>query len=102
MELTSAHPRTGVNNLWRHFWDVGRPTGPTADDAVAVLVEAGIRPQVERSPRIARPVTRAERVASARRYLCLTEDRDPEIDALLGDESELTGELVTLWWDRRG
>jgi SAM-dependent methyltransferase len=102
MELTSVHPRTGVNNLWRHFWDVGRPTGPTADDAVAVLVEAGIRPQVERSPRIARPVTRAERVASARRYLCLTEDRDPEIDALLGDESELTGELVTLWWDRRG
>ncbi|MDQ2827373.1 MAG: class I SAM-dependent methyltransferase, partial [Actinomycetota bacterium] len=99
MELTSEHPRTGMNHLWRHFWDLDRPSGPTADDAVALLVDAGIRPAVERIPRIPRPVTRAVRVASARRYLCLTEDRDPEIDALLGEESELAGEMVTLWWD---
>lgn len=102
MELTDHHPRTGMNHLWRHFWDLERPSGPTADDAVAVLVEVGIRPYVERSPRVPRPVMRAERVAAARRYLCLTEARDAEIDALMGDESELTGEVVTLWWESAG
>lgn len=97
MELTSEHPRAGVNHLWRHFWDLDRPTGPTADDAVAVLREIGINPEVEGSPRMPRPVARHAQVAAVRRYLCLTEDRDPEIDALLGDGPG-PGELVTIWW----
>jgi SAM-dependent methyltransferase len=99
VELTGRHPRFGVNDLWRHFWDVERPTGPTADDAVAALVEAGITPEVERSPRVARQVPTLVRVASVRRYLCLPAERDAEIEALLGDEPELAGEVVTLWWD---
>ena len=98
MELTDRHPRSGVNSLWRHFWDLDRPAGPTADDAVAALVEAGIRPGIERSPRLPRAVPRAVRVASVRRYLCLPAERDPEIDALLADQPELAGEVVTLWW----
>ena len=98
IELTGQHPRAGLNHLWRHFWDMDRPTGPTADDAVAVLREAGIEPDVERAPRMARNVTKEARVASARRYLCLPADRDPEIAALLGDEPP-PGEVVTLWWD---
>jgi hypothetical protein len=99
VELTGRHPRFGVNHLWRHFWDLERPTGPTADDAVAALVDAGIQPQVERSPRVPRQVPTLVRVASVRKYLCLPADRDPEIEALLGDEPELAGEVVTLWWD---
>ena len=99
VEMTADHPRAGVNHLWRHFWDVDRPTGPTADDAVAALVEAGMEPQVARAPRRSRVRDRAERVASVRRYLCLTADRDPEIDELLGDDVGPFGEVVTLWWD---
>ena len=98
VELTGEHPRAGVNHLWRHFWDVDRPAGPTADDAVAVLREAGIEPAVERATRVGRHIDRAERVASVRRYLCLPEERDPEIAALLGDDSP-QGEVVTVWWD---
>ncbi len=98
MELSGQHPRAGVNHLWRHVWDVERPTGPNADDAIAVLVEAGIEPSVERIPRGARVVDRETRVASVRRYLCLPAERDPEIDALLGDEPGTPGETVTLWW----
>ena len=41
---------------------------------------------------------RETRVASIRRYLCLPAKRDPEIDALLGDEPGTPGETVTLWW----
>ena len=99
MELSDHHPRFWLNDVWRHFWDVPRPDGPVADDAVAVLAEAGIRPQVERSPRQPRSIPRQARVASVRRYLCLPADRDPEIDAVLGDDSGQPGEVVTLWWD---
>ncbi len=102
MELSARHPRYGVNPLWRHFWDVERPEGPVADDAVAVVEEAGIRPRVERSPRLARSTSREARVASVRRYLCLPADRDAEIDALLGDDSDQPGEVVTLWWEGTG
>ena len=98
MELSGEHPRAGVNHLWRHFWDVDRPTGPTADDAIALLLEAGIEPSVERTPRGSRVVDRETRVASVRRYLCLPAERDPEIDALLGDNPGTPGEAVTLWW----
>ncbi|HEX2048972.1 MAG TPA: class I SAM-dependent methyltransferase [Acidimicrobiales bacterium] len=99
VELSDRHPRYGVNPLWRHFWDVERPEGPVADDAAAALREAGIEPHVERSPRRARSIPREARVASVRKYLCLPADRDPEIDALLGDDSGQPGEVVTMWWD---
>jgi SAM-dependent methyltransferase len=103
MELSSEHPRAGANDLWRHFWGVDRPTGPNADDAVAVLREAGIEPHVERSPRAAwRPYNREAQVASLRRYLCLPAERDPEIDALLDDHPRQAGEAVTLWWPGAG
>ena len=101
MELSGEHPRAGVNHLWRHFWDVERPTGPNAEDAVTLLVEAGIEPSVVRTPRTHRVVDRGTRVASIRRYLCLPAERDPEIDALLGDEEAPAGEVVTLWWEGR-
>jgi hypothetical protein len=99
MELSAFHPRYGVNHLWRHFWDVERPEGPTADDAVAVLREAGIEPAEERAPRVGRTIDRATRVTSVRRYLCLPPEREPEVDAALGDELGAMGEVVTLWWD---
>ena len=101
IELSEHHPLFRVNHLWRHFWGVERPGGPVADDAVAVLVEAGIDPTVERGPRRPRTVSREVRVASVRRHLCLPPERDPEIDALLEDDAGPPGEVVTLWWEGR-
>ncbi len=99
MELTDQHPRAGVNHLWRHFWDVDRPAGPTAADAIGLLTDAGLTPRVERAARTTRGVDREVRVASVRRYLCLPAERDPEVDALLGDAPSSSGDVVTLWWD---
>ena len=101
MELTDRHPRAGVNHLWRHFWDLDRPSGPTSDDAVAVLEEVGIRPAVEQAPRMVRTASREARVASVRRYLCLPVEREAEVEALLGDDFGAPGQVVTLWWDGR-
>jgi SAM-dependent methyltransferase len=100
IEMSQHHPRAGVNDLWRHFWDLERPSGPTADDAAGALVEAGIHPNVERWQRGPFTTDREKRVASIRRYLCLPPERDPEIDALLGEDAfARPAEVVTLWWD---
>lgn len=102
MELSGAHPRAGLNDLWQHFWDVGRPSGPTADDAIAVLREAGIEPSVERVARENRVVNLDARVTSARRYLCLPPEREAEVAELLRDRPPTAGEAVTLWWEGSG
>ena len=99
MELTGQHPRAGVNDLWRHFWDLDRPEGPTAADVIAVLREVGIEPGVERVAQENRAVTQEARVASVRRYLCLPPEREPEVATLLVDRPAMAGEVVTLWWD---
>lgn len=100
VELTSTHPRSGQIALWRHFHNLDRPTGPNADDAVAVLVEAGLEVSSQAflaPPRLDRP--RAAWVGLVRRHLCLPPERDPEVDALLPADAELGfREVVALWW----
>lgn len=104
-ELTVAHPQAHLNPLWRRFHGIDRPTGPTVDDALAVLGEAGVDAEVERweAPGRWESAPREELVAFARRRLCLPAERDPEVDAAL---DELAGpaprQLATLWWPGRG
>lgn len=110
MELTAEHPLTPLNDLWRRFHGLARPARPTADDAVAVLREAGLAPQRELWVASAfNPYTRHdELIAWTRRRLCLPAARDPEIAAALaqrivhGPEGTVTlppPQVVTLWWD---
>ena len=80
--LPPRHPLSAWNDAWRHFWGLERPTEPTADDLAEVL--AGLGLDAERwdvpSPPLARATADpSSRVRSARRRLCLTEDRDGEL-----------------------
>lgn len=101
-ELTESHPLTAQGPLWRHFHGIDRPEGPTAELAVAVLEEAGLRVSAEpfAAPPRPRP-DRAEWVAFVRRRLCLPAERDPELDSLLPPDDALLRprEAVTVWWD---
>jgi SAM-dependent methyltransferase len=115
VEITDRHPWSWMNDLWRRFHDLGRPEGPTAEDAQEALRELGLETgRDDRSvPAGAQPPAGFERVTDAvalvRRRLCLPADRDPEIRTALGDRlverhglwsagpAEQT--LVTLWWD---
>jgi len=101
VEITAVHPMVRLNPLWRHFHDLDRPEGPSADDAAAVLAEAGIEFRSERSARPPRRVVdRQAWVAFNRRRLCLPPDREPEVAELLAGEPEVPpGEFVTVWWD---
>lgn len=100
LELTARHPLAATAPLWRRFWDLERPDGPTADDLLAVLAELGITPDVARG---SRPGHRDRRdpthVAMVRRQLCLPAGRDPEVaDALAALPDEPVG-VVAVWWD---
>jgi len=116
LELTAQHPLSWLNDLWTQFHGITRPSRPTADDAVAVIREAGLRPRRSdwgpdsRGPRTSF-AGRGEVVGWVRRRLCLAADRDGEIsDALTGRVIE-NGDgsvgfparpIVSLWWDVPG
>jgi SAM-dependent methyltransferase len=84
--LPPRHPLSAWNDAWRHFWGLERPTEPTADDLAEVLVGLGLDPErwdVPCPPLASATADPASRLVSARRRLCLTEDRDGELAAYL-------------------
>jgi SAM-dependent methyltransferase len=85
-ELTDRHPLVGLGPLWRRFHGLERPTGPSADDAVAACEALGLavdRQDWEHRDRFGFDDF-DELVAFTRRRLCLPADRDPEVaEALL-------------------
>ena len=110
VEMTTRHPATPLNPLWLRFHGLDRPDGPTAADAIAVLVALGLDPAWERWQR---PVTLdgtsyQELVASTCRRLCLPPERADEVAQALRDLGvdpvhapylgPATRDLVTIWW----
>ncbi len=41
VEMTTRHPLISLNEAWRHFWGLERPSGPTSDELMTVLDEMG-------------------------------------------------------------
>jgi hypothetical protein len=105
LELSAVHPQSSLSPLWRQFWNLSRPTGPTAEDAAAVIQETvGLRPAIQRWRRSwsfmgeRGPST----VAWIRRRLCLPEERDAEVAAALDQLPELGPSAVaTMSWPGR-
>ena len=85
LELTARHPMSELNDLWMRFHGLPRPGRPTADDCVDVLHELGFEPDrtdwVPSGPPIR--MARAEMVAWTRRRLCLTAERDAEVESAI-------------------
>ncbi|MCL2396279.1 MAG: methyltransferase domain-containing protein [Acidimicrobiaceae bacterium] len=100
VELRSEHPGRALAPLWKEFWGHESPDGPASDDFTEVVRELGFDPTVRTEPRLGGlpGVSRAQYVQFVRRRLCLTADRDPEIDAALGPELP-AAVAVTVAWD---
>jgi SAM-dependent methyltransferase len=112
VELTAVHPLTSLNALWQRFWGLARPTGPTADDVLAILAAMELHPRSERWRRPGGPdyASFAELTDVTRRRMCLPPERasevaealtdlgvDPEHPVDLGSSGR---EVVTIWWGR--
>jgi trans-aconitate methyltransferase len=113
VEITRSHPRNRAleRALWRHFWNLERPEVPTWEDAVAVMREAGIEPEVDlwESQQRGGFESLDELVSWMRQTVCLTPARDHEVRAIVLEHAterdglwRLSPEprtLATLWWD---
>ncbi len=105
VELPERHPQSPLNDLWLRFWGITRPVEPSSELFVEVVRELGRMPAVVVSARPERPapVDRAELVAFVRQRLCLTAERDTEIDEALGARPELASDtVVTVTWRTTG
>lgn len=100
-EITEFHPQTVRKPLWKHFWDLDRPIGPTAGTAVEALAAAGLPVQSEPTVATPRNDQRASTVDAAFwcRQLCLPQDRVDEVAEMVAT-LEFPKERVTIWWDR--
>jgi SAM-dependent methyltransferase len=102
LELTTVHPMSAWAAGWKHFWGLDRPDGPTATDAIAVLDELGLEPEhaVSRRGRVPHfAADPANVVATARRRLCLGDDRQADLTEWLATHPPAWPEsVVTIRW----
>jgi len=111
VEMTAAHPLVSLNSLWLRFHGLIRPTGPTADDLLAILHAMSIPAKAERWQRPGGPdyESFAELTEITRRRLCLPPERAEEVSRALTDSGVDPGqpadpgppgrEVVTIWWE---
>jgi SAM-dependent methyltransferase len=105
LELTAEHPQAWLAPLWRHFWDIDRPSVPTAQDAIAVVAEIhGREIEWEAWSRDSSPLglDPAGRIAQVRRRLCLPASADAEVERLLAAHAPQAFAMVTAWWPPSG
>jgi SAM-dependent methyltransferase len=101
VEVTDSHPQSDLSPLWQSIHGIDRPTGPTVTDAVEVATALGYVVSVERfeRPSLWHDAPAEERIAFARRRLCVGPEHDDEIGVFLDETANLDRKLVTLWWD---
>jgi SAM-dependent methyltransferase len=104
LELPQRHPLASMAPLWRHFWDLERPDGPTAADALAVIRDSGLDAQLEEweedpAARALPGLPMAQQVEFMRIRLCLTPDRDAELAEVMAANPAPVRGLATIWWD---
>ncbi len=111
LETTAAHPLASLNPLWLRFHGLVRPSGPTADDLLAILAAMRIPTASRRWQRPGGPdyESFAELTDVTRRRLCLPPERADEVGRALAesginpehlvDLGSSGREVVTIWWD---
>ncbi|MET0191496.1 MAG: class I SAM-dependent methyltransferase [Pseudonocardia sediminis] len=95
VEMLPEHPMAWLDPLWVRFHDLHRPPSATADDAIAVLGELGVEPEVRHWQRARRHPHDPDWVT---RRLCLPPERSGEVDAALAEVPLRRRDAVTLLW----
>ncbi|MDQ3761865.1 MAG: class I SAM-dependent methyltransferase [Actinomycetota bacterium] len=98
VELHAVHPGAWLDPLWVHFYGLHRPPPATADDALAVFAEVGIRPKVHRWTRPRKPRDPEEEVNFSLRRLCLPVERRDEAAKAVQGLGPRHRDLLTIFW----
>lgn len=110
IEMTPNHPWSHLKELYREFQQLDRPVGPTTEDLVAVVAEAGWQPSVRRWTRRSDMIYDSldEIVEVTGRRLVLPSSRWPELEERLRPRivggpgayqvGPLDREITTVWW----
>ena len=98
VELHAVHPGAWLDPLWAHFHGLHRPPPATADDALAVLAEIGVYPEVQRWTRPAQPRNPKVELAFSLRRLCLPAQRRDEVAESVARLGPRHRDLVTISW----
>lgn len=101
IEMPQLHPLTTAAPLWKHFWNLNRPTNPTPENLMQVLRELGINAHLELWDGSMRTESDIESQAQFSRIrLCLPENRESEVlDFLRIQPKVAIRKLATIWWD---
>ena len=104
VELPTRHPLTHLGPLWREFWALERPSGPTSEDCLSVVREAGIDATMEtwtdESFGSRSTLTPEQQAHYVRIRLCLPAEREPDVAAFLARAGEpASRRTATIWWD---
>jgi hypothetical protein len=91
--------------LWKRFWDLDRPTRPTAEDLFDICLAMGFEANLERweDPEFGHrsPMSTADEVRFTRIRLCLPNERADEVAEALAQATPAgPRQLATIWWDR--
>jgi hypothetical protein len=101
VELPDKHPTLPMSPLWKHFWDLDRPTEPSAALFAEIVRARGYSPTLERFSRAPRKpqLDNDAYIAFVRTRLCLSPDRDPEVaDALRRFGLTESADVATVHW----
>jgi SAM-dependent methyltransferase len=98
VELHAVHPGAWLDPLWVHFHGLHRPPPATADDALAVLAEIGVYPEVQRWTRPAQDRNPEAEVDLSLRRLCLSAERRDEVAEAVARLGPRHRNLVTISW----
>jgi len=100
LELTHRQPLSNLSAAWQQFWDLERPSSPTATDALEVVRATGVDARAEEfeQPDHKGEVTDRD-VEHTRIRLCLPADRDPEVREFLEHQPRRPRKVTTIWWD---
>ena len=101
LEVPIIHPMSNLNEAWKFFWNLSRPSVPKAIDLVSVLGEMGVDAKIEF---FEGEILLDKQVEGGngyiRRRLCLPENRQGEVDAFLATHPlPERRQLAVIWWD---
>ena len=101
IELPTRHPLTNLNYLWKHFWNLERPTVPTAEHLLQIAIDLGFSAKFEKWTGKMRSELSIEQAAEFNRIrLCLPKSRLNEVLEIMKEHAaDEKRELATIWWD---